>query len=466
MNRKKTLDRIAELLARFGAEVKALNKESLYDINIHAENVLVPIINKVYELNVVNANKKEKNAAAIDLIDSKNRICFQVTSTSDSEKIKHTLRQFKKYNKEEFFDTLFIYIITDKQKSYTGKGYDEILDGAIEFDKDDHIIDNTDLFEKINSFYSLPKIKEVLELLELEFSEEKIEARRNRTVEEKIHKTDRIYSNLLELKFPVELYIADLNIERDSIIEESWQTEYKLKRSASERTVVARALVNYELGFFKDYHVYGKKIITFRDLNSLSEPLTNVIDFGTVEIFESEDFYSQSENNQKAFSELLKFCFQEKAIRKGIKYNAKERFFQYLPSKKSVKTPRTITWKIKKSATRNVVTPYFKNDDVKKKEITIVKHLAFSNRVKFLNDVWFVLINPTWSYTRDGYKKSAFHAKNLKGMKSMENNAAVRNTVLAIACHLNGHYPKENKYKYLKVELPNWGELTYEIESK
>lgn len=60
MNKKKKIDRIAELFARFRAEVENLNSLSLYDINIHAENVIIPILNKVYGLNLVNANFFEK----------------------------------------------------------------------------------------------------------------------------------------------------------------------------------------------------------------------------------------------------------------------------------------------------------------------------------------------------------------------------------------------------------------------
>ncbi len=73
MNKKKTIDRIAELIARFRAEVETLNSQNLYDINIHAENAIIPILNSVYGLSLKNANLEEKNYSAIDLLTLRKR---------------------------------------------------------------------------------------------------------------------------------------------------------------------------------------------------------------------------------------------------------------------------------------------------------------------------------------------------------------------------------------------------------
>ena len=48
MRKKEEIEKIAELFARFRAEVENLNSLNLYDINIHAENVIIPILNIVY----------------------------------------------------------------------------------------------------------------------------------------------------------------------------------------------------------------------------------------------------------------------------------------------------------------------------------------------------------------------------------------------------------------------------------
>ena len=48
MRKKEEIEKIAELFARFRAEVENLNSLNLYDINIHAENVIIPILNIVF----------------------------------------------------------------------------------------------------------------------------------------------------------------------------------------------------------------------------------------------------------------------------------------------------------------------------------------------------------------------------------------------------------------------------------
>ena len=47
-------------------------------MNVHAENVIIPILNLVYGVNLVNINNRVRNSAAIDLVDTENRIAVQV----------------------------------------------------------------------------------------------------------------------------------------------------------------------------------------------------------------------------------------------------------------------------------------------------------------------------------------------------------------------------------------------------
>ena len=55
MHRKEKIEKIAELFARFRTEVESLNSLNLYDINVHAENVIIPILLKFrkYSNNVI-----------------------------------------------------------------------------------------------------------------------------------------------------------------------------------------------------------------------------------------------------------------------------------------------------------------------------------------------------------------------------------------------------------------------------
>lgn len=173
MNKQKLIERVAELMARFRTEVETLNSINLYDINIHTENILIPLLNNVYGLNLVNANFEDKNTSAIDLIDKENRIAIQVTSTANSEKIKHTIEQYLKYKKNEEFDQLLIYIITTKQKKYTNESFEKLINNQFEFSCDNNILDYTDIVKEINSWISLPKSNLFWTFLNLNFLRKK-----------------------------------------------------------------------------------------------------------------------------------------------------------------------------------------------------------------------------------------------------------------------------------------------------
>lgn len=84
MNQQKSLLRISELLSRFKVQVGILNASSLLDINVISEDFLIPILDIIFDCNLINANTISKNFPAIDLIDKTKRISFQITSTSKS----------------------------------------------------------------------------------------------------------------------------------------------------------------------------------------------------------------------------------------------------------------------------------------------------------------------------------------------------------------------------------------------
>ena len=134
MNRQETLFRISQLLSRFTEQVKILNSNGEFSINIHAENILINILNTIYTCNLKNVNYEEnKIYPSIDLRDYDKRIAIQVTSTSNLDKIKHTLLEFVSNELYKDFDTLYIYIITEKQKKYKQSSIDEIIGDKIRF---------------------------------------------------------------------------------------------------------------------------------------------------------------------------------------------------------------------------------------------------------------------------------------------------------------------------------------------
>jgi hypothetical protein len=460
MNRQIRLSRIGELLVRFSGEVKILNAASLYDVNIHAENILIPLLNEVHDVKLVNANfEEEKNFSAVDLIDRENRIAIQVTSSSDNEKVKHTLSQFVKYKRYEDFDILFIYIISDKQSSYSGAGHKAIIADKFHFDKDKHIIDNTDLFKMISGFTSLVKIQAVLDLLEAEFTDAKIEERKKKLENPPVElANDKIFPNLLEVKIPEYVYIAKLDIDREAIIKRSWEGEYKLKMRSSDKNVLRQAMKENNDLYFRDFYISAGQLISFKDLGDSSQALGNYIDKGTVERIKSEDYWGQNDDALRSFVGLLNGTFEELLMPKAIRFIAKEGIYRFGSDTRIMKS-RIVAWKNKNAAKRTVI---FEMLDKEKQLITCYRHYAFRARFQQFGDGWFLSINPTWSFTSDGYNKSGFSKNNLAGIKRMENNNTIFYAFLFTAFCLRNSINSETEYPYMQFEPPVFDEVASE----
>ncbi len=82
MKQQKLLISISEKLILFKNQIGILNSSSMFDINIIAEDFLIPLLNEVYNCDLKNANAEEKNYPAVDLIDKEKKIAFQITSTA------------------------------------------------------------------------------------------------------------------------------------------------------------------------------------------------------------------------------------------------------------------------------------------------------------------------------------------------------------------------------------------------
>ena len=172
MNQKDLLSSISKYLSRFQAQVGILNANSEYDINIHAENVLIPILNLIYGANLVNTNYFDsKNNVAIDLIDESKKIMFQVTSTDTLDKIKSTLKKTLTSKYKSKVGTLYIYMLRVKKPKYSQFVFDSITKGKIKFNYEKHVIDSGDLYRELSKLNDLDIIIKVEEILRKQFSD-------------------------------------------------------------------------------------------------------------------------------------------------------------------------------------------------------------------------------------------------------------------------------------------------------
>lgn len=219
MNRIGYLNKVNTYAARFVLEVEGFNKSGLYDINIHAEAFLIPVLNEVFSVRLENLNTTQrKNYPAIDLADFKNRVAFQITATSDFDKIKTTIEKFKENKLNEVFDVLYIYIITHKKEKYNDDKLIPYLPNNFQFSTTQNVIDKDDLIQKITAISSTTKIEAISKIFEHEFSDFQVQMREKSFVNGCFNtEPEFVAPNLLRITFPKYIYQAELNIDEEAV---------------------------------------------------------------------------------------------------------------------------------------------------------------------------------------------------------------------------------------------------------
>lgn len=239
---------------------------------------------------------------------------------------------------------------------------------------------------------------------------------------EKPVKEERVSTNLMKVNFPPSIYVAQIAFNREDVIKQSWESEYKLKMKSGERKVAFHLLLSTGLPFRKEFTVSNHKMISFQDPSDRNNGLQNIIEVGSVEKYSIGDFLSIREENSSTLIELLNVCLKQLLIRKDIEWVKDESCFRFRVG--VIAKAKKLTWKGIKTATRTVI---FEKFNKEKTQITSFKHLAFKADFVALTSGIYLAINPTWSVTRDGKFASNFAADEISGQKRLENNQAVFN---------------------------------------
>ncbi|HTE01774.1 MAG TPA: SMEK domain-containing protein [Mucilaginibacter sp.] len=172
MKQQELLQLISKYFSRFSEQVKILNKNGEFSINIHAENVLIKILNIVFSADFENVNYVEaKNYNSIDLRDKFGQLSIQITATSGIKKVKDTLEKYVKNKHYEKYKALKILIITGRQEQYSQEAIDRIVNPNYAFNGGKDIIDFSTLYLLLNKQNDLSKILAIKELLESQFSD-------------------------------------------------------------------------------------------------------------------------------------------------------------------------------------------------------------------------------------------------------------------------------------------------------
>lgn len=448
-------------------EVEGFNAIGNYHINIHAESFLIPVLNEVFGLQLENLNATQrKNFPAIDLADFKNRVAFQITSTSTFEKIKSTLETFTRYELHKQFDVLYIYILTEKKPHYNDTKLNDVLPNDFAFITADHIVDKDVILQKINAISATPKLQAIAKLYEHEFSEIQVEQRKKKFENGYLNnEPESICPNMTRITFANTIYKADLNIDEEGVtarLNEHLTTIGKrnIKKLKSNK-LVRRALIEV-VAMASDWILYENCLYTFRDLTQSNEPYRKIVDIGTITSLECSEFYEQSEAANRVFKNLLRNTLMQLCFLKEIEWYSPRETFRFA----SMKPPKAkqIRWKGKKESTKTVIFPMMNK---KLGHLICYRHLAFKCSFINFDADWYLIINPTWSFTNPGgYRESRFESAYMSGIKRLENNNSVYNYFRFFAYYLSYTDLFTIEFPYLQVQKPEPMSLSPSLEEQ
>jgi hypothetical protein len=298
-------------------------------------------------------------------------------------------------------------------------------------------------------------VKDAFELeTEIEKSlKEEIEKKQN----EYFNHKELIYSNLVKIQFPQDLFMAKLNFDKKEVAQYiKEQNRYKRKPTLYDYVVAAIHMNN--ISFPRDWVLQEDYIMTFHNLQDYSCPLSKIIDVGTAERFSCEEIYNTSQDSMSVFKYLLKSCLETKLHKLGIKWIKDEGLFAFIPVKKDdigQWLPRKAHWlKTNRNATRTVVDV---NRDFKNKEkVFNLKCLACRTKFEYLDSEWFLSIKPDWVFLWSNFTVCSMAFENLQWLKKTEKNMHVLNHFNFILKYLQPPisetlFTEYREYPFLKI---------------
>ena len=394
-------------------------------------------------------------------------MAFQVTATSDFSKIESTIDKFFAYKLHKKFDLLYFYIITQKKKKYNDDKIASLLQDGFGFKTNEHIIDKDGLLSIIINIHSPQKILKISKIFEQEFSDIKIELRKEGLTRGYLsNESEDIFPNLLPITFPTVIYKAELNIDEEAII--SRINEFLVsKGKRPNKNMRKPRLVNKALKEHnckaQDWILFENSILTFKNLFDEKEPFRKIVDKGTITEIECEDFYEDGEDNIRVFKHLLRNTLMELCRLREIEWFSKKEIFRFANDPKNPRKKR-IRWKGKKESTKTVI---FEMISKKDQHIICFRNLAFRSSFFNLSNNWFLVLNPTWSFTNPGgYCQSRFEPAYMSGIKRIENNNSVFNYFRFFGYYLTHSDLFSIYYPYLTIRPPVSISLSPSLDEK
>lgn len=409
------LNEFRELISQFRHEAEAASSMQLYDNHKVAENVVLDLFKELYGWkNLRNLNSEKANYPGIDLADDVEKIGIQVSATANIEKVKGALETCSKSNLFNKYERIIIYVVTQKQNSYSQQAIDKITDGKLSFSVSTDILDYDDLCKR--AVDSKPAVlQEVINILkaylrgvDIGLADEDIDPPSN--------PPEIGLLNLMEIYFPSTLYIAEIKPEIKRI--------HTKNKKDDMRGAIRQFCQDIGRTIPSGYVVHAGNLVSFFNLEN-DNPFDSVIDRGNIESLSSFDFYGIDDDHERVFKSLLRFTLQQRLFKERVLWYQDEELFVFLPRHEDGDA-REESWVDKKASKRKVFArQYNKNNSSK---VFAQKHFAFGVDFLRVENCWYQAITPDWFFSHgDAFKRSGFAEDNLKWLKRQETNRSVYN---------------------------------------
>jgi hypothetical protein len=191
---------------------------------------------------------------------------------------------------------------------------------------------------------------------------------------------------------------------------------------ASGRDAV-RALSEAEVQAHYEWVVRKRRFLSFRDPNTTG--LTEIVEEGTVEAVETELVATTEDvDDQNMFIELLSRTLSAQ-LERDLAFDRETRALFFKATAEN--TGRRYRYRSMVNDTAAEVVSVFRRKDG---AIGSVRHHAFVPRFLPIGGEWYVAVEPTFVFTRDGYRAHYNAGELLAGKKKFERNGSIRGQFL------------------------------------
>lgn len=164
---------------------------------------------------------------------------------------------------------------------------------------------------------------------------------------------------------------------------------------------------------------------------SFSDPRETVcreiVDLDQVEAIDTSFLaFHEDQDEQNNFAHLLRQVLGRQ-VRDDLNWSKDRKLYYFRALAES--TSRTFAYEASKKKTSTEVVNIAENK-TEKGQVDFVRHHAFVPRFDRLFDQWYLVINPTYFFTTNGFNHHSYPAALLAGKKRLDNSASLRGQVI------------------------------------